>query len=233
MTGSEPRRSSLRRGTPVQPSATSSGPLTSDGSENVRAAQHANRTPRRRPGSQHLAHAFERHVGCPVRSRQTRRETRGCHDRSDYRDLDESLHMNLVWSPLMGMTCEEVSPIPRRSLRSRGRLGAGSVSSSTRKNGQSQILVASRPFVPVKRGVRIAIDDPISDEADPRARRECRPAPLGWERMRGRSAVDDDECFEAVTMHIRGIPCWPILIAPSSTSNPSDHKNQGVRVCRV
>ena len=41
-----------------------------------------------------------------------RRETRGCHNRSDYPSADESLQVNLVWSPQSGVTREEIPPIP-------------------------------------------------------------------------------------------------------------------------
>jgi succinate dehydrogenase / fumarate reductase flavoprotein subunit len=41
-----------------------------------------------------------------------RRETRGCHIRSDYPDLDPDLKVNLVWSPETGVRREPVPPIP-------------------------------------------------------------------------------------------------------------------------
>ena len=41
-----------------------------------------------------------------------RRETRGCHTRSDYPDTDAALQVNLVWSPTTGVTREEIPPIP-------------------------------------------------------------------------------------------------------------------------
>ncbi|MDX2701260.1 FAD-binding protein [Streptomyces sp. PA03-6a] len=41
-----------------------------------------------------------------------RRETRGCHNRSDYPDLDPDLTVNLVWSPQTGVRREAVPPIP-------------------------------------------------------------------------------------------------------------------------
>ena len=54
-------------------------------------------------GFQDLAHAFDLKSSA-LAARATldaaleRRETRGCHNRSDYPDLDESLRVNLVWS---------------------------------------------------------------------------------------------------------------------------------------
>jgi succinate dehydrogenase / fumarate reductase flavoprotein subunit len=41
-----------------------------------------------------------------------RRETRGCHNRSDYPDADSDLAVNLVWSPTTGVRREPVPPIP-------------------------------------------------------------------------------------------------------------------------
>ncbi|QIY66185.1 FAD-binding protein [Streptomyces sp. RPA4-2] len=41
-----------------------------------------------------------------------RRETRGCHNRSDYPDADPDLTVNLVWSPTTGVRREPVPPIP-------------------------------------------------------------------------------------------------------------------------
>ncbi|WUD77182.1 FAD-binding protein [Streptomyces sp. NBC_00510] len=41
-----------------------------------------------------------------------RRETRGCHNRSDYPDLNPDLTVNLVWSPETGVRRETVPPIP-------------------------------------------------------------------------------------------------------------------------
>lgn len=54
--------------------------------------------------------------GCDPRPRHPeaaleRRETRECHNNSDYLELDESLQVNLVWSPSMGVTREDISPI--------------------------------------------------------------------------------------------------------------------------
>ena len=41
-----------------------------------------------------------------------RRETRGCHNRSDYPDMDPALQVNLVWSSTDGITREPISPVP-------------------------------------------------------------------------------------------------------------------------
>lgn len=41
-----------------------------------------------------------------------RRETRGCHNRFDYPDLNPDLKVNLVWSPETGVRREPVPPIP-------------------------------------------------------------------------------------------------------------------------
>lgn len=54
-------------------------------------------------GFQDLAHAFDLRSST-IAARATleaaleRRETRGCHNRSDHPDLDESMRVNLVWS---------------------------------------------------------------------------------------------------------------------------------------
>jgi len=68
-------------------------------------------------GFQDLAHAFDLKASA-LAARATleaaleRRETRGCHNRSDYPDLDPTLQVNLVWSPSAGVTREEIPPIP-------------------------------------------------------------------------------------------------------------------------
>jgi succinate dehydrogenase / fumarate reductase flavoprotein subunit len=67
-------------------------------------------------GFQDLAHAFDLKASA-LASRATleaaleRRETRGCHNRSDYPDLDPALQVNLVWSPTAGITREEIPPM--------------------------------------------------------------------------------------------------------------------------
>lgn len=68
-------------------------------------------------GYQDLAHAFDL-KGSALAARATleaaleRRETRGCHNRSDYPEMDDSLRVNLVWSPSEGVVREEIPEIP-------------------------------------------------------------------------------------------------------------------------
>ncbi|MGK5740234.1 L-aspartate oxidase [Micromonospora sp. URMC 103] len=68
-------------------------------------------------GYQDLAHAFDLKASA-LAARATmeaaleRRETRGCHNRSDYPDLDPALQVNLVWSPTAGIVREEIPPVP-------------------------------------------------------------------------------------------------------------------------
>ncbi|MEU4605691.1 FAD-dependent oxidoreductase [Kribbella sp. NPDC023972] len=68
-------------------------------------------------GFQDLAHAFDLKASA-LAARATldaaleRRESRGCHNRSDYPDLDESLQVNLVWSGAGSVQREEIPPIP-------------------------------------------------------------------------------------------------------------------------
>lgn len=68
-------------------------------------------------GFQDLAHAYDLKSSA-LSARATleaaleRRETRGCHNRSDYPDMDPQLQVNLVWSPDTGVTREEIAPIP-------------------------------------------------------------------------------------------------------------------------
>jgi succinate dehydrogenase / fumarate reductase flavoprotein subunit len=68
-------------------------------------------------GYQDLAHAFDL-MSAVLAARATleaaleRRETRGCHNRSDYPVLDESLQVNLVWSGPGKVEREDVPPIP-------------------------------------------------------------------------------------------------------------------------
>jgi succinate dehydrogenase / fumarate reductase flavoprotein subunit len=68
-------------------------------------------------GFQDLAHALDLKSGL-LASRATveaaieRRETRGCHNRSDYPDLDESLQVNLVWSGPGQITRDSIPAIP-------------------------------------------------------------------------------------------------------------------------
>jgi len=64
-----------------------------------------------------LAHAFDLKASL-VAARATlegaleRRESRGCHNRSDYPGLDPALQVNLVWSPATGVVREEIPPVP-------------------------------------------------------------------------------------------------------------------------
>jgi succinate dehydrogenase / fumarate reductase flavoprotein subunit len=68
-------------------------------------------------GFQDLAHAFDL-KSAALAARATleaaleRRETRGCHNRSDYPDMDPALRVNLVWSPETGITRESIAPVP-------------------------------------------------------------------------------------------------------------------------
>jgi succinate dehydrogenase / fumarate reductase flavoprotein subunit len=68
-------------------------------------------------GFHDLAHAFDLKSSI-LAARATldaaleRRETRGCHNRSDYPELDESLQVNLVWSGPGRIEREAIPPIP-------------------------------------------------------------------------------------------------------------------------
>ncbi|MCM3656217.1 FAD-binding protein [Agromyces mediolanus] len=68
-------------------------------------------------GFQDLAHAFDL-KSAALAARATleaaleRRETRGCHNRSDYPELDPALQVNLVWSPSAGVVREPIPEIP-------------------------------------------------------------------------------------------------------------------------
>ena len=65
-----------------------------------------------------LAHAFDLKASA-IAARATleaaleRRETRGCHNRSDYPDLDEALNVNLVWSGPGRIKRETITVIPQ------------------------------------------------------------------------------------------------------------------------
>ncbi|MFD2792383.1 L-aspartate oxidase [Promicromonospora vindobonensis] len=68
-------------------------------------------------GFQDLAHAFDLKASliaarATLETARERRETRGCHNRSDYPDLDPALQVNLVWSPRTGVVREEIPPVP-------------------------------------------------------------------------------------------------------------------------
>jgi succinate dehydrogenase / fumarate reductase, flavoprotein subunit len=73
-------------------------------------------------GFQDLAHAFDLKSSA-LSARATldaaleRRETRGCHNRSDFPDLDESLQVNLVWSGPGAVEREAIPPIPEEFRR--------------------------------------------------------------------------------------------------------------------
>lgn len=67
-------------------------------------------------GYQDLAHAFDLKAAAlaaraTLEAARERRETRGCHNRSDYPDLDSSLQVNLVWSPARGIEHEGIAPV--------------------------------------------------------------------------------------------------------------------------
>jgi succinate dehydrogenase / fumarate reductase flavoprotein subunit len=68
-------------------------------------------------GYHDLAHAFDLRSSI-IAARATleaaleRRETRGCHVRSDYPELDESLQVNFVWAGAGRIERERITPIP-------------------------------------------------------------------------------------------------------------------------
>ena len=68
-------------------------------------------------GYQDLAHAFDL-KSAALAARATlqaaleRRETRGCHNRSDYPDLDPALQVNMVWSADGTVARERIPPVP-------------------------------------------------------------------------------------------------------------------------
>jgi succinate dehydrogenase / fumarate reductase flavoprotein subunit len=68
-------------------------------------------------GFQDLAHAFDLRSSltaarATVDAAIERRETRGCHNRSDYPNLDESLQVNMVWSGPGKVVQEAVTATP-------------------------------------------------------------------------------------------------------------------------
>lgn len=68
-------------------------------------------------GFQDLAHAFDLKSAAlaaraTIESALERRETRGCHNRTDYPNLDASLQVNLVWSGPGKITREPLAPVP-------------------------------------------------------------------------------------------------------------------------
>ncbi|WP_326594585.1 L-aspartate oxidase [Streptomyces sp. NBC_01803] len=68
-------------------------------------------------GFQDLAHAFDL-KSAALAARATleaaleRRETRGCHNRSDFPETDPAFLVNLVWSPKTGVAHESIPPVP-------------------------------------------------------------------------------------------------------------------------
>lgn len=68
-------------------------------------------------GFQDLSHAFDLKSSA-LAARATleaaleRRETRGCHNRSDFPAMDPGLKVNLVWSPKTGITREAIVEVP-------------------------------------------------------------------------------------------------------------------------
>ncbi|WP_404285325.1 FAD-binding protein [Glutamicibacter arilaitensis] len=68
-------------------------------------------------GFQDLSHAFDLKSSA-LAARATleaaleRRETRGCHNRSDFPDMDPALQVNLVWSPKTGISREPIVEVP-------------------------------------------------------------------------------------------------------------------------
>lgn len=69
-------------------------------------------------GFQDLAHAFDLRASiiaarATLEAARERRETRGCHNRSDYPDLDPALQVNLVWSPSGGVVREDIPNVPQ------------------------------------------------------------------------------------------------------------------------
>lgn len=68
-------------------------------------------------GFQDLAHAFDLLASimaarATLQSALERRETRGCHNRSDYPEQDEALRVNMVWSADGTVEREAVAPVP-------------------------------------------------------------------------------------------------------------------------
>lgn len=84
-------------------------------------------------GFHDLAHAFDLKSGilaarATLEAARERRETRGCHNRSDHPDLDERLRVNLVWSAPGQIEHEAIADIPHdisarmREVSSAGKL---------------------------------------------------------------------------------------------------------------
>ncbi|WP_181276149.1 L-aspartate oxidase [Brevibacterium oceani] len=67
-------------------------------------------------GFSDLAHAFDLKSSvlaarATIECALERRETRGCHNRSDYPEQDPELQVNLVWSPSTGVVRESIPPV--------------------------------------------------------------------------------------------------------------------------
>lgn len=68
-------------------------------------------------GFQDLAHAYDLKSSvlsarATLEAALERRETRGCHNRSDFPEMDSAMQVNLVWSPETGVTREPIAPVP-------------------------------------------------------------------------------------------------------------------------
>ena len=68
-------------------------------------------------GFQDVAHAFDLRSSAlaaraTVEAALERRETRGCHNRSDHPDVDPALQVNLVWCGPGRLVREQIAPIP-------------------------------------------------------------------------------------------------------------------------
>ena len=96
-------------------------------------------------GFQDLAHAFDLKASA-LAARATPRRlsnagTRGCRNRSDYPELDESLQVNLVWSGPGSVEREQIPPIPDEPRPHAARLlrrQTGRVRSSFRRSSGSR-----------------------------------------------------------------------------------------------
>jgi succinate dehydrogenase / fumarate reductase flavoprotein subunit len=69
-------------------------------------------------GFQDVAHAFDLKSAAlaaraTLEAARARRETRGCHNRSDFPLIDEALHVNFVWSGPGKLQAEPLPPIPQ------------------------------------------------------------------------------------------------------------------------
>src|SRR5699024_4429332 len=68
-------------------------------------------------GFQDLAHTYDLKSSvlsarATLEAALERRETRGCHNRSDFPEMDSGMQVNLVWSPETGVTREPIAPVP-------------------------------------------------------------------------------------------------------------------------